>query len=594
MPSRGVTDTKLYRVERAMTSDDKMRPSFAKVIGVLKPGEVITVPQLYDRLEGKTSKVGNKITRMGNLRRVVRYAVEQGIVTDVTNPSDKPYARFSRIPAVARWLNMLNPANIKHEMCNSGGTRRAYGYGLYRLNNWLAGTKWSMTTRVADGGEGLYRDVRRDVVVRDVAHLLELAVEKGGLDRDLTAILREFFSDMNARKKASRTVIEQTQSGIKSFFLSNDISYGLQLPRSMLRGAPRGGVDGGIEEWENRDLKMSEFARMMSNGGMSIRDKALFLTKFHRGLDTSTLADRFNYTAFDQIAAHMGSDNPASWDLDKCPVPIVLTRVKTNFKHLGFLERDAVAANIEWIAERERLTGTALHRGDGNALYLNHDGGAVTSEWIGAQFRKISIRVGLCRKIKGGGLTSTRRSHQLRHLLKSTLIDAGCRIDVADHVIGHAPKDTYEKQAALYPDSLRREYAKAASKINIFTNFEASIDGGDDIHRLRAEVESDRNKLKAVLEAASSGKNRIPGAEDDGAIPGPMAKMLAALQEDVRRLEEREAARVAAAAAVGDGGGGGATGEYQCIPCSLVHSSAACPACGSAERRMYGGGGGGK
>lgn len=582
LASRGVADAKLYRVDRAMTSDDKMRPSFAKVIGVLKPGEIITVPQLYSRLDGKTSSVGTKTTRMENLRRAVRYAVEQGIVTDVTNSTDKPYAMFSRIPAVARWLDMLNPANIRHKMANSGGTRRAYGYGLYRLNNWLAGTKWSMTTRVADGVDGLYRDERRDVVVRDVAHLLELAMEKGGLDRDLTAILRQFFSYMNSQKRASRTVIEQTQSAIKSFFLSNDISYGLQLPRYMLRGAPRGGDDGGVEEWENRDLKMSEFARMLTVGKMSIRDKALFLAKFHRGLDTSTLADRFNYTAFDQIAAHMGTDDPASWDLGKCPVPIVLTRVKTNFKHLGFLERDAMAANIEWIAERERLTGTALRRGDGSALYLNHDGGAVTSGWIGKQFHMIAIRVGLCRKIKGGGLASTRRSHQLRHLLKSTLIDAGCRIDVADHVIGHAPKDTYEKQAVLYPDSLRREYAKAASKINIFSNFEASIDGGDDIHRLRAEVEADRRKLKEVLAEAEAGG--MGGPAGGGGISGPVAEMLANLQHSVSRLQdERDEARAAAAVATGC--------EYQCIPCSLVHSSATCPACGSAERRVYGGGG---
>ncbi len=38
-----------------------------------------------------------------------------------------------------------------------------------------------------------------------------------------------------------------------------------------------------------------------------------------------------------------------------------------------------------------------------------------------------------------------KESHELRDLLKSTLIDCGTRIDVADHVIGHKPKDSYEK-----------------------------------------------------------------------------------------------------------------------------------------------------
>lgn len=62
------------------------------------------------------------------------------------------------------------------------------------------------------------------------------------------------------------------------------------------------------------------------------------------------MADRFNHTAFDQIAAHMGSDDPASWDLNRCPVPVTLTRVKTDYRHAGFLERDAVQAAARWIA----------------------------------------------------------------------------------------------------------------------------------------------------------------------------------------------------------------------------------------------------
>ena len=55
----------------------------------------------------------------------------------------------------------------------------------------------------------------------------------------------------------------------------------------------------------------------------------------------------------------------------------------------------------------------------------------------------------------------------MRDLLKSTLIDSGCRPDVADHVIGHAPKDSYEKQAFLYPENVRTEFAKASDRINV-------------------------------------------------------------------------------------------------------------------------------
>ena len=524
---------------------------------------------------------------MGLLRNAMSYALKNQMVVDVTPSAGGTYKEFESIPPVAQWLAMLNASNTLHPRAAGYGTRRTYGYALQRLNNWLPGRKWSISVRESTE-DGYYKDVHRDIEIRDVGHLLKLALEKGGIDRDLSAVIRKYFADMNGRKELGQSAMVLMHSAIRSFFTSHEIQYGLRIPRHMLRGSGRGGQG---DSWEDRTLKLSEFARMLSVGKPSIRDKAALLAKFHRGLDTATLADRFNYTAFDQIAAHMGTDDPQSWSLDKCPVPIVLTRVKTDFKHTGFLERDAVAANIEWIAERERLTGKPLRRGDGQPLYITRRGRPVASVWAASQFSRLAIKAGLCTKAPGGYLLNTRRSHQLRHLLKSTLIDAGCRIDVADHVIGHSPKDAYEQQAVLYPDSLRREYAKASHKINIFSNFEASLDGSDDIHSLRAEIEADHKRLKAALAAAEAREKSVAGngAGGGGGIDASSADAIAALQEDMRRLQE----------SVGRGNGKrkrrrgrGAGHKYQCIPCSLVHSSAACPSCGSAERCMYEGGGG--
>ena len=58
---------------------------------------------------------------------------------------------------------------------------------------------------------------------------------------------------------------------------------------------------------------------MLTAGKPMVRDEAVILSKFHRGLDL-TLADRFDYTAFDPIAARTGSDDPASWDVGGCPI----------------------------------------------------------------------------------------------------------------------------------------------------------------------------------------------------------------------------------------------------------------------------------
>ena len=614
-PPLAPVSEKAYRVERAARPDDGVPAAYAGIIGELRVGEVVTTTSLCAMLGDSMSVSAGKAAKMAKLRKAMVVARSAGIVVDVTRREATPYKDFLELPAVAHWIRQLNPPNRIHGKGDArgggGGTRGIYGHALYRFSSWLRGKKWPLSASPKNGGAG--GDRRVNIEIRDVGHMLELALERGGVDRDLSVIVRQFFAEQNAEKKYSASSMSQMRSAVKSFFMAHEIPYALQLPRYMMRGS--GGGAGG-DEWEDRVLKMSEFARMLTVGKPTVRDRAILLAKFHRGLDLSTLTDRFNYTAFDQIVKHMGTDDHLAWDLDKCPVPVTLVRVKTNVKHVGFLERDAMSANIEWITERERLTGRPLRRGDGQALYLTQRGDPIGNAWVSSRFRTLAVRAGLHEKTGGGNPPATRNSHQLRHLLKSTLIDAGCRIDIADHVIGHSPKDTYEKQAVLYPESLRSEYAKASAKINIFSNFESSIDASDDIHRLRAEVKADRAKLREVLAAVAAEREReaaaaaaaaaaasasakacpeAAGAPGGNGLAPPIADMLAALVEDVRMLkEERELAGIGGGGGIGGyghgngGNGGGGGREYQCIACQLVHTSNACPACGSPERRMYG------
>lgn len=72
------------------------------------------------------------------------------------------------------------------------------------------------------------------------------------------------------------------------------------------------------------------------------------------------------------------------------------------------------------------------------------------------------------------------RSRETRDLLKSTLVVAWCAPYTADHVLGHAPRDSYEKQAVLYPEALRREYAKASGMINILAGIEGYLGAAGD------------------------------------------------------------------------------------------------------------------
>ena len=84
------------------------------------------------------------------------------------------------------------------------------------------------------------------------------------------------------------------------------------------------------------------------------------------------------------------------------------------------------------------------------------------------------------------------------------MLDCGARGDVVEHVTGHKPKDSYEKQSKLFPASLRAEYAKASKRLNIFSNISQNMKGDDEKEVLRQQVEYMKNELeKERLESKS-------------------------------------------------------------------------------------------
>ena len=191
-------------------------------------------------------------------------------------------------------------------------------------------------------------------------------------------------------------------------------------------------------------------------------EKAVFLCKFQRGLDSSTFADRFNFEVWEQLVEHFQSDKPELWDVKNTSVPIQLRRTKTDFLHMGFLDTDAVVALVEYLHVRHAKPKV------GEALFVNRAKKPITVNWLSRRFHKLVARVEL---LRGDHTMNRCTPHEMRDLLKSTLIDSGCRPDVADHVLGHSPKDSYEKQALLYPESLTYEFSKASERINILSRY---------------------------------------------------------------------------------------------------------------------------
>lgn len=52
-------------------------------------------------------------------------------------------------------------------------------------------------------------------------------------------------------------------------------------------------------EMDEQDMSLSDLMEFLTTGKPSVTEKATFLCKFQRGLDVSTLVDRFNYEAWE-------------------------------------------------------------------------------------------------------------------------------------------------------------------------------------------------------------------------------------------------------------------------------------------------------
>lgn len=129
----------------------------------------------------------------------------------------------------------------------------------------------------------------------------------------------------------------------------------------------------------------------------------------------------------------------------------------------------------EYLAWKENKHGRQDSK---KPLFITNRGNAINSNWTSYNFSNMAIRAGIQTKVSH--LVYRIRAHDVRDFLKSTLIVCGCKQYAADHVLGHAPRDSYEKQAVLYPDDLRAEYAKASSRLNIFARIESRLDSPDD------------------------------------------------------------------------------------------------------------------
>ncbi len=259
---------------------------------------------------------------------------------------------------------------------------------------------------------------------------------------------------------------------------------------------------------------------MLTTGKASLLDRAVVLCKFQRGLDNSTLVDRFNFTAWKQIIKWFGTEVFEKWDLSKCPVPIILTRIKTGYRHRGFLDIDAIESLQKYLKFRYEKTGRPMEVGE--PIFLNDRNNPINENWVQRLIPRLAKNAGIQRKFMvNSRIKKEKTSHELRDLLKSTLIASDVVQYVCDLAIGHKIKDSYEKQDELYPEKSRAEYMKASKKINIFSNITHYMKGDmekqallQQIQDMKKEHQSDKLTYEMELHEVKSILNRLVANEN--------------------------------------------------------------------------------
>jgi hypothetical protein len=82
-------------------------------------------------------------------------------------------------------------------------------------------------------------------------------------------------------------------------------------------------------------VKPEEIWRIINDGSVPVRDKAILSVLLYMGLDESTLATQFNFYAYPQIAKALG-ERFDDWDVERGPVRINLVRPKMMTKYYTF------------------------------------------------------------------------------------------------------------------------------------------------------------------------------------------------------------------------------------------------------------------
>lgn len=508
-------------------------------------------------------KIKNSENAANTVYLATNIAQKIGLLMEILPEDHKTsFDQFVKIQEINEWLNDITPMNLKNtKQTKYQGTRGRYAHTAWKFNDWLTNKEFEFDQEFQIS-ENTFKRKHKTIKLEGLIHFLKLLQNANGNKFRFNQICKKYLRDSIHENKRSGAM-RNTVNVIKAFFVFNDVPLTFSFNHKSGHKTPDG-------DDEKKLMTLDDYFKLLTVGKPSITEKAVFLCKLHRGLDNITFADRFNYQVFGQLVQYFKHEDHNAWDLDLCPAPIDLVRIKTGFKHRGFLDRDAIAAIQDALEYRKKKTGTSMKIDA--PLFLTKYGRPISEGWIYDHFCDVADRAKLRHIRKGYTNSYNMDSHESRDLLKS--IAKKCKVDedARDHFIGHMPKDSYEKVSILFPETLKSEYMKMSSQLNIFTKFTSVVNGTDDPDVLNAKLnqkiqEINEIKDKFVLESAVKKRDKIFAQRQQ--------EMMNDMQRQIDRLSEKISYTNAQKL------------EFCCVNCNTIHDKNRCPACGSKIKRIF-------
>lgn len=482
-----------------------IRKQVLNVLKDLKKGKEYQLSELISHYDGKVGKTKNLENTRNVLKHVMNAGKAIGVIKEVTDYSIS-FENFCKLDTVAYMRQQLTQTKYKNESAKTkhtgGGTRRSYSLSLWKFHEWIIGK--SITTQVAISvDDNLQRIEKKTIQLNSIEDLLRVYQESNNRGAEFERFIKLYLMDSEQHSTKSKGYMGNIMAGIRSYFAKNESPITINFNVNVAHGNT-------TDEPHVSTMSIPELHELLTTGKPSMVEKAVVLCKFHAGIDNSTFADRFNFESYMQIIKWFGTDKHDEWDLKKCPVIINLTRIKVGFPHISCLDQDAIRALQKALDWRHTKTGEPMKVGQ--ALFLNTKLTPITDRWISDLIPKLATKAGVQKKYKTkNGSKNDKTSHELRDLLKSTLIKNGVPAYASDHLIGHMPRDSYEKESILYPDIIREEFMKASKDINIFTGFTNYVKNGADTEKITKDFQERIERLELDKLRITRGAKEVLG-----------------------------------------------------------------------------------